>query len=178
MLGLSRGRAFCLFTSHRVLQVVAATLRGRLPFPLLVQGEAPREVLLRSFQRDIHSVLLGAQSFWEGVDVPGESLSAVIIDKLPFASPGDPLVEARLEQLRDRGQNPFSHYQLPAAAMALQQGVGRLIRSVRDRGVVVVLDGRLLERAYGGFLRASLPPFPLTRDPADVEGFFRAPGAA
>jgi ATP-dependent DNA helicase DinG len=173
VLGISRGRAFCLFTSHRVLRAVAAALTERLPFPLLVQGQAPREVLLRNFQSNTHSVLLGAQSFWEGVDVPGEALSAVIIDKIPFASPSEPMVEARIERLRSRGESPFGAYQLPAAAMALRQGVGRLIRSLEDRGLVTVLDRRLAEKPYGRFLRASLPPFPLTRDPAAVIRFFR-----
>lgn len=175
ILSASQGRAFCLFTSHRVLQAVAAALRGTLPYRLLVQGEEPREALLAEFQRDVHSVLLGAQAFWEGVDVPGEALSAVIIDRLPFASPGDPLVEARVEALRNRGEAPFSAYQLPAAAMALRQGVGRLLRRVEDRGVVAVLDRRFVEASYAAYLRRSLPPFPLTRDPGRVRAFFGEP---
>lgn len=167
----SRGRAFCLFTSHRVLRSVAAALKGALPFRLLVQGEAPREVLLREFQEDLHSVLLGAQAFWEGVDVPGEALSVVIIDRIPFASPAEPLVEARLELLRSRGESPFWSYQVPAAAMALRQGVGRLVRRLEDRGVVAILDRRFVASSYGKYLRESLPPMPITGDLARVRAF-------
>ncbi len=174
ILKASDGRAFCLFTSHRVLRAVAGLLEGRLPYNLLVQGQAPRDTLLRKFREDVHSVLLGAQAFWEGVDVPGQALSAVVIDKLPFESPGDPLVEARVEKIRTGGGSPFSEYQLPVAAMALRQGVGRLIRRVEDRGVIVILDRRLMTRGYGGFLRKSLPPAPISSDFSDVEKFFSA----
>ncbi len=177
ILELSRGRAFCLFTSHRVLRIVAERLRGQVPYPLLVQGEQPREVLLRRFQAEVESVLLGALSFWEGVDVPGEALTAVVIDRIPFASPADPVVQARIELVRSRGESPFRAYQLPAAAMVLRQGVGRLLRTTRDRGVVAVLDRRLLERAYGRYLLESLPPFPITRRLSEVARFLGAAGA-
>ncbi len=173
LLSLTNGRAFCLFTSHRVLREVAAKLAlSKLGFTILVQGDAPREVLLEKFREDIHSVLLGAQAFWEGVDVPGEALSAVIIDKLPFMSPGDPLVEARIEKIAADGHSAFNRYQLPMAAMALRQGVGRLIRSTDDRGVVAVLDTRLLTKGYGSFIRRSLPLAPITRNINDIAIFF------
>lgn len=172
LVGLSRGRAFCLFTSHRALHAAADALRGRLRFPLLVQGDAPREVLLRSFRETGNAVLLGAQSFWEGVDVPGDALSLVVIDRIPFASPSEPLVEARIEEAQARGESPFRSFQLPAAAMTLRQGVGRLLRRVGDRGVVAILDRRVAERSYGKVLLSSLPPFPLVRDRAAVAAFF------
>lgn len=173
ILSITKGRGFCLFTSHRILREVAARLRRtKLPYHLLVQGDAPRETLLEQFRNDMHSVLLGAQAFWEGVDVPGEALSAVIIDKLPFSSPGDPLVEARIEKIREEGNSPFNRYQLPMAAMALRQGVGRLIRRMDDRGVVAILDTRLATKNYGGYLRRSLPKAPITRSIDDLRAFF------
>jgi ATP-dependent DNA helicase DinG len=179
VLRASRGRAFLLFTSHRALQRAASLLRDRLPYPLLVQGEAPRNILLQRFRDAGDAVLLGAASFWEGVDVAGEALSCVIIDKLPFAAPGDPVLEARLEALREAGENPFTAWQIPAAAIALKQGVGRLIRDVNDRGVLVLCDPRLIGRPYGRLFLKSLPPMPQTRDVDDVEAFFAdAPAVA
>jgi ATP-dependent DNA helicase DinG len=159
------GGAFVLFTSHRALRHAAQRLSGVLPpeLPLLVQGSAPRELLLRRFRASGRSVLLGTASFWEGVDVQGPALRLVIIDKLPFASPEDPVVRARIEYLKTRGANAFRDYQLPEAVLALKQGVGRLIRSEQDRGVVVICDPRMSERAYGRIFRASLPPMQTTQ---------------
>jgi ATP-dependent DNA helicase DinG len=173
----SAGGAFLLFTSHRALQRAAQLLRERWAtisdYPLLVQGEAPREQLLRRFRESGNAVLLGAASFWEGVDVKGDALRLVIIEKLPFASPDDALTKARIEHLKSQGGNAFREYQLPEAALSLKQGVGRLIRSETDRGVVVICDPRLVDKPYGRVLRGSLPPMPVTRDAADAERFLR-----
>ncbi len=172
ILGLSRGRAFLLYTSHRSLREAAEWLGPRLPYPILVQGSAPRRDLLERFRRLGNAVLLGTASFWEGVDVRGEALSCVIIDKLPFASPGDPVLQARIDALRRSGGNPFQDFQLPQAVLALKQGAGRLIRDAADRGVLVVCDPRLLSRPYGHAFLASLPPMARTRDLEDVRRFF------
>jgi len=137
-----------------------------------VQGSAPRAELLERFRGQGNAVLLATASFWEGVDVRGEALSCVIIDKLPFASPGDPVLAARIDALRRTGGNPFRDLQLPQAVIALKQGAGRLIRDAGDRGVLVVCDPRLLSRPYGRAFLASLPPMARTRDLADVERFF------
>jgi ATP-dependent DNA helicase DinG len=173
----SAGGAFVLFTSHRALQRAAQLLRDRwtelADFPLLVQGEAPREQLLRTFRESGNAVLLGTASFWEGVDVKGDALRLVIIEKLPFSSPDDALTKARIEHLKANGGNAFREYQLPEAALALKQGVGRLIRSETDRGVVVICDPRLIDKPYGRVFRASLPPMPVTRAAADAEKFLR-----
>ncbi|HET8899823.1 MAG TPA: ATP-dependent DNA helicase, partial [Rhodanobacteraceae bacterium] len=173
VLEASRGRAFFLFTSHRALQRAASLLEGRLPFPLLVQGRMPRNSLLKAFREAGNAVLLGAASFWEGVDVAGDALSLVIIDKLPFAAPGDPVLEARFDAIRARGESPFTAWQIPAAAIALKQGVGRLIRDVNDRGVLVLCDPRLLGKPYGRLFLKSLPPLPQTRELEAVRAFFR-----
>ena len=172
VLTASRGRAFLLFTSFRALREAAAWLVDRLDYPLLVQGEAPKGVLLRQFRTAGNAVLLGTASFWEGVDVRGEALSCVIIDRLPFAAPGDPVVQARIESLRQRGEDPFLYYQLPHAAITLKQGVGRLIRDVSDRGVLVLCDPRLLTKSYGRVFLDSLPPMPRTRKLERVRAFF------
>jgi len=176
VLDAARGRTFLLFTSHRALRR-AAELLAAAPFPLFVQGTAPRHQLLTRFRESGNGVLLGAASFWEGVDVAGEALSCVIIDKLPFAAPDDPVLEARLSALRESGGNPFFEWQVPAAVIALKQGAGRLIRDVADRGVLMLCDPRLTSRAYGKLFLKSLPPMPVTRELADVQAFFESPPA-
>ncbi len=177
VLDAARGRSFLLFTSHRALKR-AAELLADLPFPLFIQGTAPRHQLLTNFRASGNGVLLGAASFWEGVDVAGEALSCVIIDKLPFAAPDDPVLEARLNALRESGGNPFFEWQVPAAAIALKQGAGRLIRDVGDRGVLMLCDPRLTSRAYGKLFLRSLPPLPLTRELDDVREFFATESAS
>lgn len=174
VLEASQGRAFLLFTSHRALRRAADLLPSRVAFPLFVQGTAPRHRLLTEFRASGNGVLLGAASFWGGVDVAGDALSVVVIDKLPFAAPDDPVLVARLEALRDAGGNPFTEWQIPNAVIALKQGAGRLIRDVHDRGVLVLCDPRLTTRGYGKLFLASLPPLPRTRDLADVRQFFGA----
>ena len=174
VLEASAGRAFVLFTSHSALQAAAAQLADTLDYPLLVQGSAPRRELLDRFRELGNAVLLGTGSFWEGVDVRGAALSCVIIDKLPFSSPGDPVLQARIEALREQGVNPFMAYQLPHAVISLKQGVGRLIRDHGDRGVLVLCDPRLRGKAYGRIFLKSLPNMPCTRDVDDVHEFFVA----
>ena len=167
------GRALLLFTSFRNLRIAEAYLREVLPFPLLVQGERPRHLLLASMRERVGSVLLATQSFWEGVDVPGEALSLVVMDRIPFAVPDDPLTAARIDRIRDDGGEPFDDYQLPRAALALKQGFGRLIRTRTDRGIVAVLDGRVARKTYGATLIASLPPdCPRTELLEDVAAFW------
>jgi len=153
---VTEGRAFILFTSLRNMEQCHQLCRNRLPFQVLLQGERPKSALLEAFKRE-PSVLFASHSFWEGVDVPGEALSLVVIDKLPFASPTDPLVAARIQQLRERGEEPFGAYQLPEAAIALRQGFGRLIRTREDRGIVAILDQRLVTKRYGSAFFRSLP---------------------
>jgi ATP-dependent DNA helicase DinG len=171
------GRSFLLFTSHRALREAARRLEAlpmfRNGFPLLVQGEAPRETLLARFRELGNAVLLGTASFWEGVDVRGHALALVVIDKLPFAAPEDPLLKARLEGIRRRGGNPFHDFQLPQAVLALKQGFGRLIRDREDFGVVVICDPRLRTRGYGAKFIASLPPARIAADGAEAAAFLR-----
>jgi len=173
----AEGRAFLLFTSHRALKEAARLLRARAGFaeryPMLVQGEAPRESLLKQFREHGNAVLLGSASFWEGVDVRGPMLSVVVIDKLPFAAPDDPLLKARLEGIRRRGGNPFFEYQVPQAVLALKQGFGRLIRDREDFGVVAVCDPRLRTRRYGRLFIESLPPATLIEDGEEAVRFLR-----
>jgi ATP-dependent DNA helicase DinG len=172
VLEASRGRAFLLFTSHRALREAAELLAGRISYPLLIQGDAPRSRLLEEFREKGNAVLLGTGSFWEGVDVRGEALSCVIIDKLPFASPGDPVLQARIDAMREAGGNPFMDYQLPQAVITLKQGVGRLIRDVKDRGVLVLCDPRLGSKSYGRTFLDSLPPMSKTLKLEVVQRFF------
>jgi ATP-dependent DNA helicase DinG len=171
LIDITGGRALVLFTSYRNLQAARGLLAEQLAYPVLCQGDQPRSLLLERFRRDIASVLLATSSFWEGVDIVGESLSLVIIDKLPFAPPGDPLTAARIERLQERGVDPFLGYQLPQAALALKQGFGRLIRHRDDTGIVAILDRRLHERPYGKALLGSLPACPRTSDLLRVRTF-------
>jgi ATP-dependent DNA helicase DinG len=168
----SRGRAFVLFTSYATMRSVQAMAEMALDYPILAQGSAPRSQLLNQFRATPHAVLFATSSFWQGVDVAGEALSCVIIDKLPFASPGDPITAARIDAIRAEGGDPFGEYQVPLAILALQQGLGRLIRHRRDRGVLAVLDPRLKTKGYGRRFIASLPPAPIVHDLSQVEAFF------
>ena len=177
LLEAAGGRAFLLYTSYRGLAEGVAALKARYPeppFPVLVQGHAPREALLTQFRRLGNAVLLATGSFWEGVDVKGEALSIVAIDKLPFASPEDPLLKARLEGIRRRGGNPFSEYQLPQAVLALKQGVGRLIRDFDDFGIIVLGDPRVTSKGYGKFFLQALPPSPVITDASVGAAFLTA----
>ncbi len=171
ILSRTAGRAFVLFTSYGVLRTVQSILEDRLPYPLFVQGEAPRSLLLERFRTTPHAVLLATSSFWQGVDVAGEQLSCVIIDKLPFASPGDPITAARVEKIGTEGGDAFNDYQVPLAVLAMLQGLGRLIRHRSDRGVLAVLDPRLRTMPYGRRFLASFPPAPITYDLKDIERF-------
>ncbi len=168
----SHGRAFVLFTSHRALKEAAEWLRGRLEYPLLIQGSMAKGELLKRCREHGNAILLGTGSFWEGVDVRGEALSCVIIDKLPFASPGEPVIAARIDAYKARGRNPFVSYQLPGAIIAMKQGAGRLIRDETDTGVLMICDPRLVGRPYGKLFLQSLPPMRRTRSLSEVQEFF------
>jgi ATP-dependent DNA helicase DinG len=172
LLALSEGRALVLTSSYRALDALRERVRGRVPYEVLVQGEAPRERLLERFRAEVDSVLLATATFWQGVDIPGESLSLLVIDKLPFSAPGDPLHEARCEAVEAAGGDWFRDFALPTAMLQLRQGFGRLIRGHGDRGVVAILDTRLRTRAYGRAFLAALPHCPLVDDRAAVAAFF------
>ena len=171
----SQGRAFCLFTSYAMMNAVYKLMKKQSRWPIFLQGEAPRSELMDRFQRTEHAILFGTSSFWEGVDIKGDALSCVIIDKLPFASPGDPVLKSRLQACEDSGGNAFMEIQVPGAAIALKQGAGRLIRAETDRGVLVICDPRVLTKRYGRRFIDSLPPMPVTRQLHDVQQFFAQP---
>jgi len=171
LLQLSQGRAFCLFTSYAQMNDLFDRVSGRLDFPLLLQGTAPRTILLERFKSTPNSVLFATASFWQGVDVPGEQLSCVIVDRLPFAVPSDPIVAARVRALQEEGRNPFSEFQVPEAVLALKQGFGRLIRTKTDRGVLALLDTRISRMPYGKIFIESLPQYRRTNDLGEVERF-------
>jgi ATP-dependent DNA helicase DinG len=176
LLELSRGRAFCLFTSYSQMKDLFERVEDRLEFPLLLQGKAPRSVLLERFKTTPNAVLFATASFWQGVDVPGEQLSCVIVDRLPFAVPSDPIVAARVRALEEEGRNPFAEFQVPEAVLALKQGFGRLIRAKTDRGVLALLDTRLQRMPYGRIFLESLPRYRRTSDLAEVGRFLNAAG--
>jgi ATP-dependent DNA helicase DinG len=168
----TQGRAFVLFTSYAMMHAVHESIMGRIEYPLLVQGTAPRTVLLKQFRETPHAVLLATSAFWQGVDVAGEQLSCVVIDKLPFASPGDPITAARIEAITASGGDAFNEYQVPLAILTMLQGLGRLIRHRNDRGVLAVLDPRLRTMGYGRRFLESFPPAPISQDLADIGRFF------
>ena len=172
VINATQGRTFILVTSYKALNVIAKALRGRISYPLLVQGDMPRTEILEQFRSLGNAVLLGTSSFWEGVDVKGEALSCVIIDKLPFSAPDEPVLQARIEQAQKQGGNPFMEIQLPRAVITLKQGVGRLIRDVTDQGVLVICDPRLYSKSYGRVFLKSLPDMDVTRELDHVSEFF------
>jgi ATP-dependent DNA helicase DinG len=175
LLTVTEGRAFCLFTSYAQMNQIFELVRAQIRFPMLLQGTAPRMALLERFRTTPNAVLFATSSFWQGVDVPGQQLSCVIIDRLPFAVPTDPIVAARVRTLAEEGRNAFAEYQIPEAVLALKQGFGRLIRARTDRGVLAILDNRIQRMQYGKIFIESLPEYSLSRDIAEVQRFMKAP---
>jgi ATP-dependent DNA helicase DinG len=173
LLKATQGRAFVLFTSHQQMREVFERVRHRLRYPMLIQGSMPRTEMLERFRNTPHAVLFGTSSFWQGVDVQGEQLSAVVIDRLPFAVPSDPVIAARIRQINEEGGNAFMDYQVPQAVLALKQGFGRLIRSETDRGVLSILDHRMMRKPYGKTFLESLPRYRMTNRLDDVKAFMR-----
>jgi ATP-dependent DNA helicase DinG len=171
VLRICQGRAFCLFTSYEMMQKMHLALNDVLPYPLLLHGTMTRNELLSQFRNTPHAVLFGTSSFWQGIDVQGEQLSCVIIDRLPFGVPSDPILQARVKKIENAGGSGFFDYQVPKAAIALKQGFGRLIRSTTDRGVLVMLDRRLQHQSYGNIFVESLPPYRITNEISDVQRF-------
>ena len=172
ILGKTRGRAFLLFTSTKNMEEAYRSLREQIPFTCFLQGERPKSALIQAFKEDLHSVLFATASFWEGVDIQGESLSCVIIDRLPFSWPNEPIMEGRLERIASTGSSPFWDYQVPSAIILLKQGLGRLIRTRQDHGLLTILDTRLLTRSYARAFWESLPPCPVVHDREAIEHFF------
>ncbi len=172
VLHITRGRAFCLFTSYSQMRALYERLLPVLDYPIFLHGSAPRKALLEEFRTTPNAVLFGTSSFWQGVNVQGEALSCVIIDRLPFAVPSDPVVQARMKAIEESGGKPFFEYQVPEAVLTLKQGFGRLIRSLEDRGVLVLLDPRVRTQRYGQIFLQSLPPYRMTQNVLDVEKFF------
>jgi ATP-dependent DNA helicase DinG len=171
LLETSQGRAFCLFTSYSQMNELFERVRTRVAFPMLLQGTSPRSVLLERFKNTPGAVLFATASFWQGVDVPGEQLSCVIVDRLPFAVPSDPIIAARVQALQEEGRNAFAELQVPQAVLALKQGFGRLIRTKKDRGVLALLDSRIQRMPYGKIFLESLPKYRMAKDLTDVSRF-------
>ena len=171
VLECTRGRALFLFTSYRNMNEVYRQLLDRVPYPLLVQGQRPKGALLGEFKEKVDSVLLATSSFWQGIDVPGEALTCLLIDKLPFEVPDDPLVAARMERFEEQGKSSFYGFQIPRAVIQLKQGMGRLIRTGADRGIIVLFDNRLLSKSYGRIFLRSMPSCRTVHQVSEIQRF-------